>query len=319
MGDCTRNTAPTDAADAQARPCVGILGLGLIGGSFARAFSAAGWRVLAFDTDADTLAIARIDVLDGLLRREEDIAACDLIVLAAYPGVCMRWLSDHAPELGRAAAAARATQPDAGVAGPVVIDTAGVKAELCQHAFALAREHDFAFCGAHPMAGTEFSGFAHARADLFFGAPMVLTPPELADTERLDLLARVHDLLSPCGFGSFSVTSPREHDRLIAFTSQLAHVVSNAYVKSPTAQAHRGFSAGSYRDLTRVAHLNAPMWAELMMSDAAYLGKELDVLIGNLARVRDALAAGDAAELERLLAEGDRIKRALDDVPPARS
>lgn len=295
---------------------MGILGLGLIGGSFARAYAAAGWRVRAFDTDADTLAIARIDVLDGMLRTDDDIADCDLIVLAAYPHVCTTWLAAHADALGTATAA---RVRDGSPAGPVVIDTAGVKGDICRDAFALAREHGFMFCGAHPMAGTEFSGFAHARADLFREAPMVLTPPELPDAQRLDLLARVHELLEPCGFGTFSVTTPEEHDRLIAFTSQLAHVVSNAYVKSPTAQAHRGFSAGSYRDLTRVAHLNAPMWSELMMSDAANLVGELDVLIGNLGQVRDALASGDARELERLLAEGDRIKRALDDAPRPRA
>lgn len=143
---------------------------------------------------------------------------------------------------------------------------------------------------------------------------MVLVPPEdLTDSELLDLLDRVHGLLAPCGFGSFSVTTPAEHDRVIAFTSQLCHVVSNAYVKSPTAQVHAGFSAGSYKDLTRVAHLNPGMWAELMMDDAGPLGYELDQIIGALTAYREALAAGDRDRLRELLAEGDRIKRALDD------
>lgn len=285
--------------------CIGILGLGLIGGSFARAYRAAGWRVLAFDTDADTLAIARIDSIDGVLSSDQ-LASCDLIVLAAYPAACASWLEAHAAELGAL-----------GDSGPLVIDTAGVKEVVCDRCFALAREHGFAFCGAHPMAGTENSGYAYSSATLFEGAPMVLVPPQLDDPDRLDLLDRAHVLLAPARFGTFSVATPRDHDRVIAFTSQLAHVVSNAYVKSPTAQGHHGFSAGSYRDLTRVAHLNPRMWSELMIDDAGNLADELDTLIASLGRYRDALRAGDADELESLLAEGDRIKRSLDDVPRA--
>ena len=237
---------------------------------------------------------------------DASIPSCDLIILAAYPQACIEWLEEHAEILGRI------SDPDTS-RGPIVIDTAGVKEAVCARAFELARVNGFAFVGTHPMAGTQFSGFAHARADLFRGAPMVLVPPETDDARRLTLLDRAHTLLAPVGFGSFSVTSPEEHDRVIAFTSQLAHVVSNAYVKSPTARAHHGFSAGSYRDLTRVAHLNPGMWAELMMDDAKNLSQEIASLIEALDAYRLALDAGDRDRLRMLLAEGDRIKRALDD------
>ena len=284
---------------------VGILGLGLIGGSFARAFHAAGAEVLAYDTDPDVLAAAMVETVAGELD-DASVGRCDLIVLAAYPAACVAWLRDHAELLGSCSDVAAGT-------GPVVIDTAGVKGPVCGEAFALAAEHGFAFVGAHPMAGAENSGFAFARPDLFRGAPMVLTPPPSDDIARLLLLDRVNTLLAPAGFGSMSVTDPAEHDRVIAFTSQLAHVVSNAYVKSPTARSHHGFSAGSYRDLTRVAHLNAPMWAELMMDDAENLSREIGWLVDALRAYRDALDAGDRDRLRMLLAEGDRIKRSLDD------
>lgn len=284
---------------------VGILGLGLIGGSFARAFRAAGAEVLAYDTDPDVLAAAMVETVAGELD-DASVGRCDLIVLAAYPAACVSWLRDHAELLGSCSDVAAGT-------GPVVIDTAGVKGPVCGEAFALAAEHGFAFVGAHPMAGAENSGFAFARPDLFRGAPMVLTPPPCDDIARLLLLDRVNTLLAPAGFGSMSVTDPAEHDRVIAFTSQLAHVVSNAYVKSPTARSHHGFSAGSYRDLTRVAHLNAPMWAELMMDDAENLSREIGWLVDALRAYRDALDAGDRDRLRMLLAEGDRIKRSLDD------
>lgn len=284
--------------------CAGIVGLGLIGGSFARGYAQAGVRVLAWDPDEDVMVAASMGTVSGELN-DETLGECDIIVLACYPEACIEWLAAHAQAL------ADATDTEA-IMGPVVIDTVGIKGIVCERAFNLARENGFYFVGAHPMAGTQFSGYAHSRADLFEGAPLVLVPPAVDDSLKLELLSQVREMVRPLGFGKFSVTSVEEHDHVIAFTSQLAHVVSNAYVKSPTAQEHHGFSAGSYRDLTRVAHLNASMWAELMTDNAQYLSQELTYLIDSLAAYRDALEKKDEEQLEELLAEGDRIKRALD-------
>lgn len=284
--------------------CAGIVGLGLIGGSFARGYAQAGVRVLAWDPDEDVMVAASMGTVSGELN-DETLGECDIIVLACYPEACIEWLEAHAQAL------ADATDTEA-IMGPVVIDTVGIKGIVCERAFNLARENGFYFVGAHPMAGTQFSGYAHSRANLFEGAPLVLVPPAVDDSLKLELLSQVREMVRPLGFGKFSVTSAEEHDHVIAFTSQLAHVVSNAYVKSPTAQEHHGFSAGSYRDLTRVAHLNASMWAELMTDNAQYLSQELTYLIDSLAAYRDALEKKDEGQLEELLAEGDRIKRALD-------
>lgn len=284
--------------------CAGIVGLGLIGGSFARGYAQAGVRVLAWDPDEDVMVAASMGTVSGELN-DETLGECDIIVLACYPEACIEWLEAHAQAL------ADATDTEA-IMGPVVIDTIGIKGIVCERAFNLARENGFYFVGAHPMAGTQFSGYAHSRADLFEGAPLVLVPPAVDDSLKLELLSQVREMVRPLGFGKFSVTSAEEHDHVIAFTSQLAHVVSNAYVKSPTAQEHHGFSAGSYRDLTRVAHLNASMWAELMTDNAQYLSQELTYLIDSLAAYRDALEKKDEEQLKELLAEGDRIKRALD-------
>lgn len=284
--------------------CAGIVGLGLIGGSFARGYAQAGVRVLAWDPDEDVMVAASMGTVSGELN-DETLGECDIIVLACYPEACIEWLAAHAQAL------ADATDTEA-IMGPVVIDTVGIKGIVCERAFNLARENGFYFVGAHPMAGTQFSGYAHSRADLFEGAPLVLVPPAVDDSLKLELLSQVREMVRPLGFGKFSVTSAEEHDHVIAFTSQLAHVVSNAYVKSPTAQEHHGFSAGSYRDLTRVAHLNASMWAELMTDNAQYLSQELTYLIDSLAAYRDVLEKKDEEQLEELLAEGDRIKRALD-------
>lgn len=284
---------------------IGIVGLGLIGGSFARAYHAAGIEVYAFDTDTETLDAAKVDVVTGDLD-ESVVPTCDLIVLAAYPSACIDWLEKHAGALASATDKQEMT-------GPIVIDTGGVKQSICNAAFRIAENEGFYFVGAHPMAGTQFSGYARSKADLFEGAPLVLVPPAMSDTEKLEILGRIREYVRPLGFAKFTVTSPEEHDRIIAFTSQLAHVVSNAYVKSPTAQQHRGFSAGSYKDLTRVAHLNPGMWTELMMDDAEALSFEIDHIVAALTAYSDALKEHDAETLKRLLAEGDRIKRELDD------
>ena len=273
---------------------VGILGLGLIGGSLARAYALAGHRVCATDADESILAFAQ---LAGAVERPltaETIGECDLILLAIYPEGSAAWLEENARHIA----------PEA-----LVMDCCGVKQQICEKCFPLAEKHGFTFIGGHPMAGTQFSGFKYSRWDLFQGAPMVLVPPRFDD---MDLLNRAKNALAPCGFGSFSVTTARDHDRMIAFTSQMPHIISNAFIKSPTALEHQGFSAGSYRDLTRVAWLNSQMWAELFLENREFVLSELDTLLNSLTAYRDAVAAGDSEALITLLEEGKQRKEAVD-------
>ena len=190
-----------------------------------------------------------------------------------------------------------------------MIDCCGVKEDICRCGFALANEYGFTFIGGHPMAGTHNSGFKYSRSNMFQGAPMVLVPPRFDDPM---LLERVKEALSPCNFGSFSVTTAQEHDRMIAFTSQMAHIVSNAYIKSPTAKAHKGFSAGSYKDLTRVAWLNPQMWAELFLSNKDNVLFELNSFIDSLSEYKEALEAEDEQMLIRILDEGRKRKEEVD-------
>ena len=191
--------------------------------------------------------------------------------------------------------------------GPTYDDL--TKETVCRAAFPLAERYGFRFLGGHPMAGTHNSGFKYSRGDLFDGAPMVIVPPSFEDIRLLD---EAKNLLAPVGFGRVSFTTAEDHDKKIAFTSQMAHVVSNAYIKSPTARAHDGFSAGSYKDLTRVAWLNPAMWTELFLENKENLLYELDVLIDHLTQYRDAMEQEDSAALCRLLDEGRRIKEEVD-------
>ncbi len=272
---------------------VGIVGLGLMGGSFAKAMHEGGREVYAWNRTRSTLELAMIETVDGELD-DSTIPTCELIILAGYPQVSIDWLADMADKIS---------------GGAIVIDAVGVKRVICERCFEIARGRDWTFVGCHPMAGTQYSGYGHSRANMFHRAPMVVVPPQMEDIKRLDLLDRLKGLLEPCGFGSFTLATADFHDRQIAYTSQLAHVVSNAYVKSPAAQEHKGFSAGSYKDLTRVARLNAPMWTELFLDNADHLSREVGTLIDNLRAYKDALDARDAERLEALLAEGDRLKR----------
>ena len=290
----THPSVPADATFVPGR--VGILGLGLMGGSFAKALHEGSAEVYAWNRTRSTLELAMIETIDGELD-DETVPTCELIVLAGYPKVSIEWLRTMAPRISP---------------GAIVIDVVGVKKVVCDECFDVARDRQWHFVGCHPMAGTQYSGFAHARANMFHKAPMVVVPPAMDDFERLDVLERLKALLEPCGFGSFTLSTAEYHDEVIAFTSQLAHVVSNAYVKSPSARVHKGFSAGSYKDLTRVARLNATMWTELFLDNAENLSSEIGILIDNLQQYKDAIDAGDADRLKALLEEGDRRKREVD-------
>lgn len=273
---------------------VGILGLGLIGGSLARAYATDGHTVYACEKDETMLSFA---ILAGAVHGKLDkdtLPECDLILLAIYPRGSAAWLQENAAIISKNA---------------LVIDCCGTKQEICSVGFALAKQHSFTFVGGHPMAGSQFSGFKYSRADLFVGAPMVLVPPVY---DNIALLDRVKKAFKPCQFGSFSVTTASEHDRLIAFTSQMAHIVSNAYIKSPTALHHNGFSAGSYRDLTRVAWLNPHMWAELFLENKENVLNEIDCLIDNLSAYRLAIAEHDKDGLIALLDAGRKRKEEVD-------
>lgn len=273
---------------------VGIVGLGLIGGSFAKAYHEAGETVLACNRTEDTLRFAMLSgAVDGELT-EENIGSCDLVIIAVFPEAAEAFLRRMAPHIGKK---------------PVVIDACGTKRKICSMCFPIAEEYGFTYLGGHPMAGTHKSGFKYARANLFHNAPMVIVPPSFDDIQLLD---RVKTLLAPVGFGCISVTTAEKHDELIAFTSQMPHIISNAYIKSPTAAAHKGFSAGSYKDLTRVAWLNPKLWAELFLENRDCILNELDWFIAALEQYRDAVKNDDFETLEKLLDDGRRRKEEVD-------
>lgn len=274
---------------------IGIIGLGLIGGSLAKALKYnTEHTVLGTDTDRDVLLKAKLlGAVDEELR-EQDFAQCDLLIVALYPQDTLDFVQQNAAKFKK---------------GAIVMDCCGVKRAVCAPLMACAKENGFHFYGAHPMAGLHFSGFQYSEVTMFENASMILIPPDDADIETL---AALKALFKAIGFTNIQISNPDEHDRIIAYTSQLAHVVSNAYVKSPEAQVHKGFSAGSYKDLTRVAKLNADMWTELFLDNQDNLTAELDALIANLQQYAVALKAKDAQTLHALLKAGSDRKEQID-------
>lgn len=276
---------------------VGIVGLGLIGGSLAKAYKRIqGVTVLGYDTDESIVNFAALaEAIDGKLT-DANLSECSCVLLAAYPQGVIDWVLEKAPLISPKT---------------TVIDCSGIKRRICEALFPVAKKHGFTFVGGHPMAGTHNSGFKYSREDMFDGQPMVLVPPSFED---IDLFDRVQALLKPLRFGRITMTTAEEHDEIIAFTSQMAHLVSNAFIKSETAVKHNGYSAGSYRDLTRVAWLNPDMWTELFLENRECLLREIDFFIASMNEYREALEECDQVRMRRLLDEGRLRKREVDEL-----
>lgn len=270
-----------------------IVGLGLIGGSLAKAFSAySDCHVAGIDRNPQVVK----DALDcGAIQNagtEEDIRNADLLYLCLYPQADIDFVREHAQLIPKTC---------------IVTDTCGIKKEICAHLPQLAEEYGFTFVGGHPMAGKEQNGFAASDAGLFDGASYIVVPCG-APQSAVDLIKAVSVELR---FGGAVVTTPEHHDAMIAFTSQLPHVLACAYVQSPCCPQHAGFSAGSYRDVSRVANINETLWAELFIDNSEALSKELDTLIFNINQIKDAVKEKDAETLRELLKKSRLIKERL--------
>lgn len=270
---------------------IGIVGLGLMGGSMARSIKVkTGHNVFAIDVNDESMLMAR---LSGAMDEElntSTLPLCDYIFLALRPAIAIKWMEENAVSIASTT---------------TIVDFCGIKREVVAKMRVIADAHGFGYVGGHPMAGKERGGFKNSSPDLYVGASMIFTPDEKTLPETLEELS---SLFYDVGFSRIVYSTPDEHDRIIAYTSQLAHIVSSAYIKSPEAQKQRGFSAGSFRDMTRVAYLDEDMWTELFMNNADYLTHEVDVLIDNLEKYKKALHEGDREALHRLLKEGRECK-----------
>ena len=274
---------------------IAIIGLGLIGGSMARTIKQrTAHTVYGCDLNPQTIQQAYLmNAIDHEVT-DETLRTCDMVLVSLYPGAIVEWVKAHAADF----------KP-----GCLVIDCGGVKQRICSELIPLARAGEWHYLGGHPMAGREFSGFRYAKDDLFDGASMILCTDGLDDPQ---LLQDTKEFFLELGFRRVQFTDPKTHDEMIAYTSQLAHIVSSAYVKCPLADKHRGFSAGSFADMTRVARLNESMWTELFFDNREALLPVMEDLVRRVTEYRDALRDGDEAAMLQLLREGRETKERLE-------
>lgn len=266
---------------------IAIIGLGLIGGSFARAFKKyTDYRVIGYNRTRSTAELALEQGAIDAIGTEDDLKQADVVLLSMYPKVSCDFVEEHI---------------DCFKPGCIITDDCGIKEYLVDRLVDLCREHNLYYVGGHPMAGREVSGYKASSADLYKGASMLLVPTEASTPE---IVHEVKRMFAQIGFSQLVITTARHHDCMIAYTSQLCHIISSAYIKSPSEMEHKGYSGGSYRDLTRVAYLNETMWTELFIENQRALVPEIDEMIKHLTEYRDAIANSDADTLFRLLHEG---------------
>lgn len=268
-----------------------ICGLGLIGGSFAKAIKERTLHTV-IGADADAAVVERaleVGAIDEAATAE-NIKNCDLILIALYPEAAIEFVRSNLGVFKQNA---------------ILLDTCGIKTEVCNKIGALVSGTSLRFIGGHPMAGIEHSGFDYAFASLFEGASMILCTEYCADAQAIET---VSELCRAIGFCRITRSTYSRHDKIIAFTSQLAHVVSSAYVQGKYATEHGGFSAGSFRDMTRVARLNPDMWTELFFENRENLSGMIEELIENLQKYKKALDNEDRQTMHTLLADGNARK-----------
>lgn len=267
-----------------------IYGLGIIGGSFAKAIKKyTDCCVTGINRSRkpleDALACGAIDEIGNI----QALRDADMLILGTFPEAMVKFIKENAELIPEKC---------------IVIDSAGIKTDLCRQLSSLSAEYGFSFVGCHPMAGKEKNGFSASEADLFVGASCVIVPCN-ADKSAVEV---VDKLMRKLGFGQIMYSTPEEHDRIISFTSQLPHVIACSYVMSPTCPKHKGFSAGSYRDVSRVANINEKLWAELFLENRVPLIEEIDILTDNINKIKSAIQNGDRQALEELLAKSRKIK-----------
>lgn len=265
------------------------VGLGLIGGSLCKAIKKhTNHTVYGIDINKETIDMALSQ--RAIDEETTDLSLADITIISLYPTTAIDYITANVEKFKE---------------GSIVIDTCGVKKAIVDSVTPILEKHGVTFIGGHPMAGREFSGFEYSTDNLFEEASFIVTPSETVPQAKLNL---IEDFIYSIHFKKVVFATPEEHDQIIAFTSQLAHVVSNAFIKSPTHQKQLGFSAGSFQDLTRVAKLNEDMWTPLFMLNKEPLCFEIDYIIDRLKEYRDALENEDSDRLKKLLREGRILK-----------
>ena len=272
---------------------IAVVGLGIIGGSYCKALKAhTNHYVIGINRTKSVAEHAlRLGTIDEI-GTPESLGDADITIVSTYPQACVDFIKENGQYIKK---------------GSIVTDAAGIKRKICPQLTELSQKFGFVYVGSHPMAGKEKNGFDAGDENLFMGASFLITPCG-ADHDSVNALAK---LAIEIGFGTIKMTTPEEHDRMIAFTSQIPHVLACAYVLSPSCPNHVGFSAGSYRDVSRVANINSKLWSELFLENKEPLTEELEVLYRNILEIYKAIKNEDKETLTELLEKGHQVKQQL--------
>lgn len=272
---------------------IAIVGLGVIGGSLAKAFTQyTNHTVMGINRTPETAQQALKDGAIHKIAGKEDLKDADVVYMCTYPKHIARYVEENGEYFKK---------------GCIVTDVCGIKTEICKVLPHICRGYGLEFVGSHPMAGKEQFTYSASEAELFEGASYIIVPCG-ASEKSVEIIKNIAMELR---FGMTCITTPEEHDRMIAFTSQLPHVLACSYVLSPCCPKHVGFSAGSYRDVSRVANINETLWTDLFLSNKKPLITEINILIDNLSLMRNAIEYNDPDSLRELLKASRLIKEKL--------
>ena len=277
-----------------------IVGLGVIGGGYASALSAKGYDVSCITKNKCDVDYARERgmVRYGTTKVEPElISGADIVIFALYPTVFIDWVKEYSHLFKK---------------GAVITDVTGVKVSVVDTVQSLLGD-GVEFISAHPMAGRERSGVEFSDPGVFRGANYIITPTERNTTEAIELCRTLGEEL---GFARISVLSPKEHDEMIAFLSQLTHCIAVTLMTCNTSEGLEKYTGDSFRDLTRIAKINDAMWSELFLMNKDALLTQMDSFIGEFARLRSMIDSGDREGMRKMMRQST-ARRSLFDKPKA--
>lgn len=270
-----------------------IVGLGIIGGSLAKAFAKyTNHHIIGINRSEITVQQALNDGAIHEIGKLDSLGKADVVYMCTYPEHIVSFVENNAGYFRK---------------NCIITDVCGIKKNICGRLTDICEKNGLQYVGSHPMAGKEQSSYAASEAELFQNASYIIVPCK-AKEYSVQALA---SLAKEIGFSTIRITTPAEHDRMIAFTSQLPHVLACAYVMSPCCKNHKGFSAGSYRDVSRVANINETLWTDLFLSNQEPLSEEISILIQNLTAIKNAVDGNKAEELKELLKQSRLVKQGL--------
>lgn len=273
---------------------IGIVGLGIIGGSYARALKPYHYHIIGFDINPKTIDYAiQNNIVDEGYIETDKISECDIVFVCLYPNQTISFIKNHANKFKR---------------DSIIMDVAGVKRHMINQ-LEMYFNDDFELVFTHPIAGSEKTGIENSNASIFKDANFIITPHKKNDDEKVNV---ARTLAKQIGFGKITLIDDVTHDKMIGFTSQLTHAIAIALVNSdPYNLSTSSFIGDSYKDLTRIAMINDSLWTELFFENKDFLTKNLDSFINEIQKVRDSIQNKDKETLSKIMKTSTKTRKGM--------